>query len=63
MLVEKTLVRIVAAVSMPLPDPSDYTDEDEFIQDCMADDTMNTEFRDDSQRRAVCQNLWDRRNE
>lgn len=43
----------------PLPSPRQDESEDEFIDRCMADDTMNEEYPDESQRRAVCQKQWD----
>jgi len=47
---------------MPLPEPENYDNEDEFIQACMSDSVVRTEFKDEGQRRAVCQSIWDRRN-
>lgn len=44
---------------MPLPRPTDDETEDEFIDRCMADETMVDDFPDESQRRAVCQTQWE----
>lgn len=46
---------------MPLPKPNDGETKDEFIDRCMADDTMQDEFPDESQRYAVCLAQWDER--
>ena len=39
---------------MPLPKPTPTEDADKFIDRCMSDDTMNTDFPDQKQRYAVC---------
>ena len=39
---------------MPIPKPKDGETQDEFIQRCMADETMTSEFPDEKQRYAVC---------
>jgi len=46
---------------MPLPKPNDGETKDEFIDRCMADETMQEEFPDESQRYAVCLAQWDER--
>jgi len=43
---------------MPLPKPKPDETEDDFISRCMADDVMNTEYPDESQRAAICHNQW-----
>lgn len=48
---------------MPLPKPNENEKRDQFIDRCMADETMNEEYSDNSQRFAVCNNIYDRRNE
>ena len=47
---------------MPLPKPRDNEEKDDFIDRCMGDDTMNEDFPDPGQRRAVCETQWDDRN-
>mgnify|MGYP001609456194 CR=1 FL=1 len=44
---------------MPLPTPNPDEGKGEFMDHCMGDDTMNQEFPDQSQRRAVCERQWD----
>jgi len=39
---------------MPLPKPTPIEDADKFIDRCMSNDTMNTEYPDEKQRYAVC---------
>ncbi len=46
---------------MPLLKPNDGETKEEFINRCMADDTMQEEFPDESQRYAVCLAQWDER--
>jgi len=46
---------------MPLLKPNDGETKKEFIDRCMADDTMQEEFPDESQRYAVCLAQWDER--
>lgn len=48
---------------MPLPKPRDDEEKKDFIDRCMGDDTMNEDFPDPSQRRAVCESQWDERDE
>lgn len=48
---------------MPLPKPQQNEDEQEFMQRCMEDETMLSEFPDQSQRAAVCSTLWDNQGE
>lgn len=44
---------------MPLPEPKNQEQEQDFIDRCMTDVESSKEFPDASQRRAVCQSLWD----
>jgi HK97 family phage prohead protease len=44
---------------MPIPQPKDGEGHDEFIERCMGDDTMKSEYEDDDQRLAVCQTQWE----
>jgi len=46
---------------MPLPKPKEGEDKDKFINRCMADKTMLSEFPDESQRYAVCLTQWNER--
>jgi hypothetical protein len=45
---------------MPLPKPNSGERQSHFINRCMANPTMNSEYPDPKQRRAVCQSQWDR---
>lgn len=45
---------------MPLPKPRKNEDKDDFIDRCMSDDTMNEEYPDQDQRRAVCETQWEK---
>ena len=47
---------------MPLPKPVKNETEDAFINRCMSNDTMNSEYPDNKQRVAVCNSLWSRKN-
>ena len=40
---------------MPIPQPQTDETKDDFLQRCMADDTMLLDFPDPSQRYAVCE--------
>ena len=46
---------------MPLPKPKEGEDKDKFINRCMVDKTMLSEFPDEKQRYAVCFAQWDER--
>lgn len=50
-------------MTVPLPTPKQGESRDEFLQRCMADATMVSEFPDESQRYAVCMAQWDRRDQ
>lgn len=39
---------------MPIPQPNQGEHEEQFVQRCMADDKMASEYPDESQRYAVC---------
>lgn len=39
---------------MPIPQPTQAEDKEQFIIRCMGDDKMNTEYPDATQRYAVC---------
>ena len=39
---------------MPLPEPKNNQDKDDFVNECMDNSTMLSEFPDDKQRAAVC---------
>jgi len=43
---------------MPLPKPQKKQEKKEFLSSCMADSTMNKEFKDSKQRYAVCNAQW-----
>jgi hypothetical protein len=42
---------------MPIPNPKGE-EKSEFLNKCMGDDVMTTEFADSKQRYAVCQSKW-----
>jgi len=44
---------------MPLPSPSKEESHDDWMDRCMANDTMNEEYSENDQRYAVCQSIWD----
>lgn len=44
---------------MPLPKPDGQESEDEFMERCMANDTMSEEFPDEGQRFAICESLYE----
>lgn len=44
---------------MPLPKPKKDESHDDFIDRCMSDDVMKSEYEDNDQRLAVCQTQWD----
>lgn len=43
---------------MPLPEPDTSETHDDWMDRCMADDTMTEEYDDNEQRYAVCESLW-----
>lgn len=43
---------------MPLPKPKANENQKEFIQRCMSDSTMNSEYPRQDQRLAVCYTQW-----
>ena len=43
---------------MPLPKPIPTQTKDTFIQECMSNPTMVSEFKSESQRYAVCWLQW-----
>jgi len=43
---------------MPLPNPKNGQNKNDYISSCMADQTMNKEFPDKKQRAAVCYSKW-----
>ncbi len=44
---------------MPLPKPNRNEDRESFMQRCMANDTMNSEYPDEEQRAAVCSRQYE----
>ena len=48
---------------MPMPKPEPEESQSEFLARCMSDETMREEYTDVSQRYAVCQNQWERKDE
>lgn len=43
---------------MPLPKPNTNESHEDWMDRCMADDTMTEEYDDNEQRYAVCESLW-----
>ncbi|MFW5895485.1 MAG: hypothetical protein ACOCT9_01955 [archaeon] len=48
---------------MPLPEPKNREEKQEFISRCMSNDTMKREFNNKDQRLAVCYKQWEKKNE
>ena len=46
---------------MPIPKPNKNEKQSEFIQRCMSNLTMKKEFKNNSQRLAVCFTEWKKR--
>lgn len=44
---------------MPIPKPHKGEKRDDFHSRCMADDTMNSDYKDQAQRNAICYRSWD----
>lgn len=44
---------------MPIPKPHDKETHDAFMDRCMGDDVMTTEYPESAQRFAVCQSSWE----
>lgn len=43
---------------MPLPKPGGNEAKDDFLHRCMGEEVMVSEYLDEKQRYAVCNNLW-----
>lgn len=43
---------------MPLPKPNQSENQTEFMNRCMSDETMKSEYPNDQQRLAVCYIQW-----
>lgn len=48
---------------MPMPKPKDGESKDDFLSRCMGSDMMNDDYPDNDQRYAVCNTLWDKKDE
>jgi len=48
---------------MPLPEPSNDENKQNFISRCMSDDNIKKEFSSHKQKLAVCFSQWKRKNE
>lgn len=44
---------------MPIPSPSKSESRNEFISRCMGDSVMNSEYKDQKQRAAICYSKWE----
>lgn len=44
---------------MPLPKPNKGDTKDNFLDRCMGNDAMNSEYPDKNQRFAVCNSIWE----
>lgn len=47
---------------MPMPKPKKDESKKDFINRCMSNENMKSEYPDNDQRLAVCYDLWDRKN-
>lgn len=43
---------------MPLPKPGEKEDKKKFLDRCLSDETMNSEYPDSKQRYAICMTSW-----
>ncbi len=48
---------------MPLPTPRPSESEDQFMNRCMSDDTVQEEYPSNTQRYAVCVSQWGKKME
>lgn len=48
---------------MPIPKPNTDETKEQFIERCMGDDVMNSEYPDEKQRYAICNTSWDNKEE
>ena len=48
---------------MPLPTPRPSESEDQFMNRCMSDDTVQEEYPSNTQRYAICVTQWGRKKE
>lgn len=48
---------------MPLPEPISGETQEQFIERCMGDETMQAEFEDEDQRYAICTAQWQKAHE
>ena len=46
---------------MPLPKPRKGQTKEKWLQSCMGNATMNSEYTDSAQRYAICLSQWNRR--
>lgn len=46
---------------MPLPNPNEYTKEDEYISACMS--AQENEDKPQKQKLAICYSKWEKKNE
>jgi HK97 family phage prohead protease len=49
---------LLRELSVPLPKPKKGEQKDDWLDRCMGNDTMNTEFPDNGQRYKVCNQIW-----
>lgn len=43
---------------MPIPSPKGKEKQDDFVSRCMGDKVMNSDYKDQKQRAAVCYSQW-----
>jgi hypothetical protein len=43
---------------MPIPKPAPNEDKQQFMNRCMSNDIMNSEYPDNKQRYAICLQQW-----
>lgn len=46
---------------MPIPSPRKNQKKEKFIESCMGNPTMNEDYKNNSQRYAICLSQWERR--
>jgi hypothetical protein len=46
---------------MPIPTPQKDQSHDDFVSSCMGSPTMNKEYKNQTQRYAICESQWSRK--
>jgi lambda family phage portal protein len=53
------IINLEKKVELVMPTPEGKEEQEDFLDRCMADDTMNAEYPDSKQRFAVCRAQWE----